>query len=122
MNIAPLGEVKAKFSAYIKKTEDGPIIVTKNGKPVVMMLQIKDGDDLERLLLAHSPLFQALLDSAEERIAETGGLSHKEVWSEVSEDERLGELMKAVQEGEKLEGEAAHKTYLSMLKEQNGDN
>ncbi|MBI3960450.1 MAG: type II toxin-antitoxin system Phd/YefM family antitoxin [Chloroflexi bacterium] len=84
MNIAPLGEVKAKFSAYIKKVQEGPVIVTKNGKPVVLMLQIKDDDDLECLLLAHSPAFQALLDKAEKRIQETGGLSHEEVWGKVS--------------------------------------
>jgi hypothetical protein len=29
MNIVPLAEVKARFSAYFKKTQDGPIIVTK---------------------------------------------------------------------------------------------
>jgi prevent-host-death family protein len=83
MNIAPLGEVKAKFSAYVKKAQEGPIIVTKNGKPVILMLQIKDDDDLERLLLANSPKFQALLDGAEKRIQETGGKSHEDVWSEV---------------------------------------
>jgi len=112
MNIAPLGEVKAKFSAYIKKTEDGPIIVTKNGKPVVMMLQIRDEDDLERLLLAHSPVFQALLERADRRIAETGGLSHQEVWDEAGEDEKLGELTAAVQESDKFEGEGAQEAYL----------
>jgi prevent-host-death family protein len=83
MNIAPLGEVKAKFSAYVKKAQDGPIIVTKNGKPVILMLQIKDDDDLERLLLANSPKFQALLDGAEKRIQESGGISHDDVWNEV---------------------------------------
>jgi prevent-host-death family protein len=80
MKIAPLGEVKAKFSAYVKKAQDGPIIVTKNGKPVILMLNIKDEDDLERLLLANSPGFQAMLDAAEERIKETGGMSHEDVW------------------------------------------
>jgi prevent-host-death family protein len=84
MNIAPLGEVKAKFSAYIKKAQEGPIIVTKNGKPVVLMLQIKDDEDLERLLLANSPKFQALLDSAEKRIQETGGVNHEDIWNAVS--------------------------------------
>lgn len=83
MNIAPLGEVKAKFSAYVKKAQDGPIIVTKNGKPVILMLQIKDDDDLERLLLANSPKFQAMLDNAEKRIQATGGVSHEDVWGEV---------------------------------------
>jgi prevent-host-death family protein len=84
MNIVPLGEVKAKFSAYVNKAQDGPIIVTKNGKPVILMLKIKDDEDLERLLLANSAKFQALLDSAEKRIQESGGVSHEDVWSEVN--------------------------------------
>ena len=86
MNIAPLGEVKAKFSAYVKKAQEGPIIVTKNGRPVVLMLRIKDDDDLERLLLANSPRFQAMLDAAEERIRRTGGLSHAAVWEEAARE------------------------------------
>ncbi len=83
MNIVPLGEVKAKFSAYVKKTEEGPIIVTKNGKPVVLMLRIRDDEDLEQLLLANSPKFQAMINAAEKRIRETGGISHEEVWKEI---------------------------------------
>jgi prevent-host-death family protein len=81
MNVAPLGEVKAKFSAYVRKAQDGPIVVTKNGKPIVLMLRIQDDEDLERLLLANSPMLQAMLDAAEARIHSTGGLSHEDVWS-----------------------------------------
>lgn len=36
---------------------------------------------------------------------------------ELLEDERLGELMAAVQEDEKLEGEAAQEVYRAYLKE-----
>lgn len=83
MKIAPLGEVKAKFSAYVQKAKDGPIIVTKNGKPVILMLKIDSDEDLERLLLINSSRFQAMLDAEEKRIQETGGLSHEEVWKQV---------------------------------------
>ena len=47
------------------------------------MLKIQDDDDLERLLLAHSPKFQAMLVAAEQRIKETGGVSHEDVWKEI---------------------------------------
>ena len=80
MNIAPLADVKARFSAYIKKTKEGPVIVTKYGRPVVLLLNIADEDDLERILLANSKKFQAMLDSAEQRIKETGGISHEDIW------------------------------------------
>ena len=81
MNIAPLADVKARFSAYIKKAQEGPVIITRHGKPVVVMLSVKDEDDLERIVLANSTKFQAMLDAAEQRIRETGGVSHEDVWA-----------------------------------------
>jgi len=83
MNIAPLADVKARFSAYIKQLQTSPVVVTKNGKPVAVMLGISDEDDLERVMLAISPKFQALLDKAVKRIQETGGASHEDVWAQI---------------------------------------
>jgi prevent-host-death family protein len=83
MNIAPLADVKARFSAYIRKIQNEPVIVTKNGRPVAIMLGISDQDDLERIMLAISPKFQAFLDEVERRIQETGGMDHDEVWSQI---------------------------------------
>ena len=62
MNIAPLADVKARFSAYIKQLQTAPVIVTKNGRPIAVMMGISEDDDLERIMLAISPRFQALLD------------------------------------------------------------
>lgn len=41
------------------------------------------------------------------------------ILEELMEDERLGELMDAVQEDEKLEGEAAQEAYRAYLLERN---
>lgn len=86
MNIAPLADVKARFSAYIKKIQEEPVIVTKNGRPVAVMVGISDKDDLERIMLFVSPKFQALLDEAERRIRETGGMSHDEAWAQIESE------------------------------------
>lgn len=83
MNIAPLADVKARFSAYIKQLQTSPVIVTKNGRHVAIMMSISGEDDLERIMLAVSPKFQALLDQAEKRIQETGGVSHEDVWAQI---------------------------------------
>lgn len=83
MKIASVAEVKAKFSHYIIKSAEGPVVVTRNGKPVAVLLSVSDNDDLERLLLAHSPRFQALLSAAEQRIQETGGIEHEAFWQMV---------------------------------------
>ena len=58
MKIASVADVKAKFSGYLKASEQGPVIVTKNGKPVAMLLSITDEDEIERMLLVYSPKFQ----------------------------------------------------------------
>jgi prevent-host-death family protein len=86
MKIASVAEVKAKFSSYIMQSAEGPVVVTRNGKPVAVLLAVADDDDLERLLLAHSPRFQALLDAAEQRIRETGGIEHKAFWQMVESE------------------------------------
>lgn len=80
MKIAPLAEVKARFSAYLKESEEGPVIVTRNGKPVAALIAIEDEDELERLILAYSPKFQSLLRSAKEEIRVSGGIPHEDFW------------------------------------------
>lgn len=84
MKIVPVAEVKARFSAYLRASqEEGPIIVTKNGRPVAMLLAVSNEDELERLILAHSPRFRAILDAAERRIEEGEGIAHEDFWREI---------------------------------------
>lgn len=80
MKIASVANVKARLSAYLKETEEGPVVVTRNGKAVAVMLAVTDDDELERLVLAHSPKFQALLDKSRRQIEETGGIPHDQFW------------------------------------------
>ena len=83
MKIASVAEVKAKFSGFIKASQQGPVVVTKNGKPVAMLLSITDEDEIERMLLAYSPKFQSILEVAEHQIREGEGLSHEDFWNEI---------------------------------------
>ena len=83
MKIAPIVEIKSHLSAYLKESEKGPIIVTKNGKPVAVLLGIKDEDEIERLVLGYSPKFQAVLASARQQIQTTGGIAHEDFWQEI---------------------------------------
>ncbi len=86
MKIAPLAEVKARLSAYIDQVEtEGPVIITRNGKPAAVLLAPKDGDELERLVLAHSPRFQGLLEKSRQSIKAGKGVSHYDFWKTVSQ-------------------------------------
>lgn len=85
MKIAPVAEVKARFSSYLKASESGPVVVTRNGRPVAVLLSIKDEDELERLLLAYSPRFQAILQAARQQIREGEGIPQNYFWQEMEQ-------------------------------------
>jgi len=91
MKIAPLADVKARLSAYIDQCEtDGPIVITRNGKSVAVLLAPDDDDDLERLILSRSPRFRALMEESRKSLDAGKGLSHKEFWKAVAERKEKG--------------------------------
>ncbi len=91
MRIANLADVKAKLSAYLQEAETkGPVVITRNGKAVAILLAPVDDDDLERLMLGRSPRFQALLNRSRQSIQQGKGLSEKEFWEAVRKRAREG--------------------------------
>ncbi len=84
MRIAPLADVKARLSAYVDEcATDGPIVITRNGKAVAVLMVPRDDDDLERLLLERSPRFQAMLNRSRQSIKNGEGLSGEDFWKAV---------------------------------------
>jgi len=89
MKIASLADVKAHLSAYIEELPtEGPIVITRNGKTAAVLIAPEDDEDLERLLLARSPQFQALLSKSRKSIREGKGLTRDEFWKAVKERRR----------------------------------
>ena len=56
MRVAPLADVKVRLSAYVDEARtSGPIVITRNGKAVAVLVAPVDDDDLERMLLMRVP-------------------------------------------------------------------
>jgi prevent-host-death family protein len=87
MKIASIAEVKANLSAYVKASEEELVVITRNGKPVAVLLPMEDEEELERLALAYSKRFQALLTEARHQIATTGGVPHADFWREMGDEQ-----------------------------------
>jgi len=84
MKIAPLADVKARLSAYVDECGvEGPVVITRDGKAVAVLVVPYDDNDLERLMLGRSPRFQALLNRSRRSIKEGKGLSEKAFWEAV---------------------------------------
>jgi prevent-host-death family protein len=87
MKIASIAEVKANLSAYVKASEAELVVITRNGKPVAVLLPVQDDEELERLTLAYSKRFQAILTEGRRQITTTGGISHADFWREMGSED-----------------------------------
>ena len=86
MRIASLVDVKTHLSAYVDQCiAEGPIVITRNGKPAVVMVAPLDAEDLENLVLVRSPRFQAMLEKSRCSIEEERGLDEEEFWAVVEQ-------------------------------------
>ena len=93
MRVASVTDVASDFAAYLKASEEGPVVVTRNGKPVAVLLQTAGAEELERLLMGHSPKLQAILEAARQRFRAGAGIPHETFWKEV-EAENAGGIKK----------------------------
>ena len=84
MKIASVADVKAHFSVYLNESQKGPVIVTRNGLPVAALSSMDDEEEIERLLMAHSPRLRAILEAADQRISAGLGIEHEEFWRELN--------------------------------------
>jgi prevent-host-death family protein len=83
MKIASVAHVKAKFSEYVKATDSGPVVITRNGKAVAAIVSLSSDDDVERLLIGYSPRRRAVLGSARKRLRAGQGIAHAQFWREI---------------------------------------
>jgi prevent-host-death family protein len=83
MKIASVAQVKNQLSAFLKASEAGPVVVTRNGRAVAVIVAVQDDEEVERLLLAYSPRLQAILEASRQQIREGEVLNHEDFWAEV---------------------------------------
>jgi prevent-host-death family protein len=82
MKIASLADVKANLSAFIKASEEELVVITKNGKPVAVLLPMEDDEELERLALAYSKRLQSILTKSRNDLKTQEGVRHEDFWRE----------------------------------------
>jgi prevent-host-death family protein len=83
MKIASVAEIKANLSAYVRASAESPVIVTRNGKPVAVLISPSDEDELDRLVLGYSKKFRSILQNSKQQIEEGRGIPHDQFWSEI---------------------------------------
>ena len=82
MKTATASALRSRLGEFLNQTE--PVVVTQQGRPKAVLLHVKSQEDVERLLLANNRELMKLLDQADRRITETGGVTHDDFWAQAT--------------------------------------
>jgi prevent-host-death family protein len=86
MKVASVADAKARLGDYLERAQtSGPVVITRKGKAVAVLIAPADEEDLETLVLSRSPRFLAILERSRKSIAEGKGIPAKEFWKIVKE-------------------------------------
>jgi prevent-host-death family protein len=109
MKIASVAEVKSQFSAFVKASAGGPVVVTKNGRAVAVLVGVQDDEDVERLVMGYSPRLREILDLSRKQISDGQGIGHEEFWAEAAPPRAPKGRGKRKGKAAKASGRSAHK-------------
>ncbi|HSZ54873.1 MAG TPA: type II toxin-antitoxin system Phd/YefM family antitoxin [Tepidisphaeraceae bacterium] len=88
MRVASVANMKARLSEYLRASTRGPVLITRNGRAVAALVSVSDEEEIERLLLSHSPRLRAILRQARKRVRAGHRLSHQQVWAKTPRNGR----------------------------------
>ena len=83
MKTASAEKVRADFDAYLKATAKGPVVVTRYGKPVAVLLSVKDAEEIEWMAMSQSKKLGKILQKGRAQVAKGGGIPEQEFWRQV---------------------------------------
>ena len=78
MKTVDVTKATASLAAYASRASKEPVVVTRGGKPLAVLVVIKNAD-LETAALSTNPKFVALIERSRARLKSAGGLSSHEV-------------------------------------------
>jgi prevent-host-death family protein len=84
MKTASSVEVESQFSEYLKASETEPILITREGRPIAVIVGIHNEDAIKRLSMTAPRHLQAILEESRRQIRAEDTLTHEDFWQEVA--------------------------------------
>jgi prevent-host-death family protein len=78
----------AQFNDYLEASREQPVLITRNGKPVAVLLAVQDRTEAEQIVAGRSRTLRSIFAEAHEQIQKGGGIPHDQFWREVEQSRR----------------------------------
>jgi prevent-host-death family protein len=85
MRTASAAKIAAQFDDYLETSREQPVLITRNGKPIALLLAVQDRADAERLAAGRARPLRSIFAEAHEQIQKGGGIPHDQFWREVEQ-------------------------------------
>lgn len=79
MKQVPIEEIKNDLSGYLEIAEKEKVVITRDGKPVGILIGLEDTEDWWEELLLRDPRFEAEVAKARQSLREGKGISIEEM-------------------------------------------
>ena len=83
MKTASAAKIAAQFNHYLDASREQPVLITRKGKPVAILLAVHDNAEAEQLAVGGPRSLRSIFEEAHEQIEKHGGIPHDRFWREV---------------------------------------
>ena len=84
MKTVSAAKVAAQFNDYLEASRDQPVIVTRNGKPIAVLVSVQSREEAERISRSDPPSLRSVFQQSAEEFEEGLGIPKVEFWRQVA--------------------------------------
>jgi prevent-host-death family protein len=85
---ASAAEIAARLNDYLETSREQPVLITRNGKPVAVLLAVRDKAQAEELAGRRPRSLRSVFAKAHAQLERGEGIPHDEFWRQVEESRR----------------------------------
>jgi prevent-host-death family protein len=81
-------KIAAQFNDYLEASRKQPVLITRAGKPVAVLMAVQDKAEAEQLAAGRSRSLRSVFEEASKQIQKGEGIPHDQFWREVEQSRR----------------------------------
>jgi prevent-host-death family protein len=85
MKTVSAAKVAAHFDEYLEASRDQAVLVTRNGKPVAVLLAVQDKAEAKQLARSRPRSLRSVFMGAHEQLEKDGGIPRDQFWHEIEQ-------------------------------------
>jgi prevent-host-death family protein len=78
-------KVAAQFDDYLEASQEQPVLVTRNGRPVAVLMAVQNQAEAEKLVQSRVRSLRSILQKAHKQLQQGKGIPHDQFWREVEQ-------------------------------------